>query len=118
MESHAYLKVLRMQCWEYYDCGREPGGDKADELGICPAAIDASYDGVNNGTNAGRCCWRVAGTLCGGDVQGTFAAKYKTCLECRFYEIVRHAEGDGFKLHKDTGCMLATVTARPDVHQE
>ena len=74
-------------------CGRQPGGDKADELGGCPAADDRSYDGINCGQNADRFCWAVAGTFCGGKVQGTFADKRESCLSCGFFNKVRAEEG-------------------------
>jgi hypothetical protein len=35
-------------------CGREPGGEKSEELGVCRAAVEGSYDGNNFGKNAGR----------------------------------------------------------------
>lgn len=28
-------------------CGREPDGQKVEELGVCPAAVEASFDGIN-----------------------------------------------------------------------
>ncbi len=31
-------------------------------------------------------CWQVAGTFCGGKVQGTFAQKYQSCSECEVYK--------------------------------
>ena len=31
-------------------------------------------------------CWQVAGTFCGGTVQGTFAQKYNSCVECEVYK--------------------------------
>ncbi|MFO7971262.1 MAG: hypothetical protein R6U40_05875 [Desulfobacterales bacterium] len=61
-------------------CGREPGGIKADEFGICPAADDISFDGINSGICGGRICWAVAGTFCDGKVQGTFAEKRESCM--------------------------------------
>jgi len=73
-------------------CGREPGGIKVDELGVCPAAVDESYDGINRGVNAGRICWAVAGTFCGGKVQGKFADKRKSCIRCNFFKLVRSQE--------------------------
>ncbi len=82
----------KFNCWQFKQCGREPGGDKADELGICPAAADRSYNGINRGLNAGRICWAVAGTFCGGEVQGKFADKRKTCIRCDFYKQVRSQE--------------------------
>jgi hypothetical protein len=55
------------------------------QSGVCPAATDSQYDGLHGGTNAGRACWLVAGTMCKGEVQGTFAHKYKDCAICDFY---------------------------------
>ncbi len=84
----------RMNCWEYKKCEREPGGKKAVDLGICPAAADTSFDGINTGKNAGRICWAVAGTFCGGKVQGAFAEKRISCIGCNFFKIVQKEEGD------------------------
>jgi CRP-like cAMP-binding protein len=74
-------------------CGREPGGTAAAESGVCPAATDATFDGINSGACAGRFCWAVSGTLCGGTRQGTFARKRETCVECHFYQRVQAEEG-------------------------
>jgi hypothetical protein len=63
-----------MNCWEFKKCGREAGGAKAAELGVCPAY-----------PNQGQACARIAGTLCGGVVQGTFASKLANCMKCEFY---------------------------------
>jgi serine/threonine protein kinase len=83
----------KQNCWEYKKCGREPGGEKAEELGICPAASDSSYDGINKGKKGGRICWAVAGTFCEGSVQGTFADKRESCTKCEFFKLVRINEG-------------------------
>ncbi|MGM0644639.1 MAG: protein kinase domain-containing protein [Thermodesulfobacteriota bacterium] len=80
-------------CWEYMKCGKEPGGANVSETGVCPAALDTSNDGVNSGKCAGRFCWAVAGTMCGGTNQENFAEKRKSCLKCRFYKKVRAQEG-------------------------
>jgi adenylate cyclase len=87
----------RLNCWEHTRCGREPGGSKVDELGVCLAAVDGRLDGVHGGRNAGRCCWVVAGTFCEGRVQGTFAQKYANCEACEFYQRVQREEGPGAK---------------------
>jgi len=86
-----------MNCWEYNRCGREPGGEKAGMLGLCPAAEDVSYDGINSGSNGGRFCWAVAGTYCNGDSQGTFAEKRDSCLTCDFFRLVSRQEGESNK---------------------
>ncbi len=80
-------------CWTFKDCRREPGGTKAAESGVCPAAADSSCNGVNGGTNAGRICWAVAGTFCEGKVQGTSAEKDLSCMTCDFFRKVESEEG-------------------------
>ena len=57
-----------LNCWEFKKCGREIGGIKVEELGICPAASDTSVNEFNRGQNGGRICWAVAGTFCDGEV--------------------------------------------------
>jgi hypothetical protein len=85
--------MAAVNCWEFKKCGREAGGLRSSELGVCPAPITVQVDGVNGGANGGRACWIVAGTLCGGKVQGTFAAKAANCLGCEFYLTVAREEG-------------------------
>ncbi len=43
-------KMKRRNCWEVKKCGRQPGGEKVEELGVCPAAELSEYDGINQGT--------------------------------------------------------------------
>ncbi len=89
-------------CWEFKKCGREPGGEKASELGVCPATKDASFHSLNDGEKGGRICWDVVGTLCGGQVQGSFAQKRHSCLSCEFFTKVKHEEGlVKFIMHKN-----------------
>ena len=83
----------KINCWEFMQCGRAPGGENVYELGVCRASIDASYDGINDGDQAGRICWAVAGTCCHNEVQGTYAEKRKSCISCPFYEKVQEQEG-------------------------
>lgn len=83
----------KQNCWEYMRCGREPGGENVPESSVCPAAIDTSHDGINSGLGAGRFCWAVAGTMCNGKIQGTFAEKRTSCTQCHFYKMVRAEEG-------------------------
>ncbi len=87
---------MKINCWEYKLCGREPGGKVAEYSGVCPAAADVRFGGVHGGKNAGRACWLVAGTLCGGKPQGTFARKIETCEFCDFFQKVRDEEKDSF----------------------
>ena len=86
--------MARVNCWEFKNCGREVGGNKANDLGVCPASNDSSTNGVNSGKNGGRSCWAIAGTLCGGKVQGMFAEKLANCSTCDFYSKVLNEEND------------------------
>lgn len=78
----------KLNCWEYMKCRREPGGDKATELGICRVANDKHLNGANSGLNGGRICFAIAGSFCLGEVQGTFAKKFASCRDCEFYKLV------------------------------
>lgn len=89
---------MKLNCWEFTNCGREPGGKKTQELGVCPASVEARLHGVHHGKNAGRACWVVAGTLCSGEVQGTFGKKFKSCEQCDFYRKAKTEENADFKL--------------------
>jgi hypothetical protein len=91
------INMKRQNCWESKKCGRQLGGEKTKELGVCPASTEAKVTGVNGGSFAGRCCWAVAGTLCGGKVQGTFASKLANCISCEFYLSVKKEEGKDIK---------------------
>ena len=88
----------KLNCWEAKKCGREIGGSKTGELGVCPTAMESRLAGTHDGKFAGRACWIVAGTLCGGKEQGTFAQKYHNCEKCDFYQHVKREEGPKFKL--------------------
>lgn len=90
----------KVNCWESKKCGREPGGAKVKELGVCPVFNDNSANNLNGGKQGGRICWAVTGTYCGGKVQGTFAQKKLTCLSCEFYRQVKMEEGADFSLLK------------------
>ena len=56
-----------LKCWEHKKCTKKD----------CP-----SYE------NDQRRCWQVAGTFCGGNVQGYFASKYGDCRKC---DVFKHA---------------------------
>ena len=92
MTSPKKMTHTKLNCWEVKQCGREPGGNRND-LGVCPAAREKRLHGANNGINAGRACWVIAGTVCNGTIQGTYAKKYDTCEQCDFFRLVKAEEG-------------------------
>ncbi len=85
-------------------CERQPGGAKVEELGICPVTVHEGLNGAHGGIAAGRACWLVVGSFCGGRIQGTFAEKYKDCTKCAFMTLVQKEESLtvlGFSLTMD-----------------
>jgi hypothetical protein len=97
---------MKQNCWEFKKCGRQFGGEKSKELGVCSAATEKRTTGMNGGKFGGRCCWAVAGTLCGGQVQGSYAAKLVNCMKCEFYKIVAKEEGPAIKKSSEILALL------------
>ena len=69
----------KQNCWEFMKCGRERGGAKEQELGVCPAVTDVSSHGLNDGENGGRICWAIIDK--------------PLCLQCEFRYKVMADEG-------------------------
>jgi len=82
------LVSKKQNCWEYMKCGREPEGEKVAELGICRAADEEFFNGINGGKNGGRICFAVAGTFSNGVVQCSCTEKLTSCKDCIFFEIL------------------------------
>ena len=93
-------KEKRQNCWEFKKCGRQSGGEKIGELGLCPVCIEIRLDQANSGKNAGRACWVVAGTKCHGKVQGSYTVKISECMKCDFYRLVKSEEGTDYQSSK------------------
>ncbi len=83
---------VKINCWEFMKCGREPGAKNAIKKGVCPAASNSGFSGFNQGLESGRICWLVAGTFCNNQTQGSFARKRKNCMDCEFYKQVQAEE--------------------------
>jgi hypothetical protein len=87
---------VNINCWEFCECGRQPGGDKVDLLGPCPTPLNEKYDGINNGKNAGRYCWKAAGTMSDAKPDCIKAEKIGDCLECDFFQLVKAQQQENF----------------------
>ncbi len=85
--------MSKINCWDFFKCGRQAGGEKIEEFGDCPASNNFKTHGVNNGINGGRSCWAIAGTFCSGEAQGSFVDKVKGCASCSFFHLVKEEEG-------------------------
>lgn len=79
----------KVACWELKNCERWPGGKKEAEFGVC---ITYPWGGWH--------CWALAGTLCGGLVQGSAAQKEGNCQMCQHY--IELMENDPSKLKSDS----------------
>lgn len=62
------MAKVKPKCWDYTNCPE-------DRKNKCPAFTQ----------NAGRRCWRIAGTMCHGEKQGSIVEKLATCLKCDVY---------------------------------
>ncbi|MCI5147710.1 MAG: hypothetical protein D3923_19775 [Candidatus Electrothrix sp. AR3] len=102
-------KKKKLNCWEFKQCGREPEGNGVTELGVCPVSTAQNVDNIHQGVNGGRCCWVVSGSLCKGEVQGTFAKKFRSCHKCDFYNLVRREEQPNFLV---TSTLLKEIKKR------
>lgn len=85
-------KSMKLNCWEFKKCGREPHGRLLDNLGPCPVVSYTALNGMHGGINAGRACWVVTGSLCGGKTQGNEQQKRTACWECDFLKAVKKEE--------------------------
>jgi hypothetical protein len=71
-------------CWEIMKCGRQHDGEKVVALGECIASTEAMT----------HSCWAVAGTLCGGVVQGSVAQKEQNCVACPVFALFSRSCGE------------------------
>lgn len=90
--------MKKLNCWEFKNCGRQPGGFAEKKAGVCPAAVSDECDGMNSGQAAGRFCWSIAGTSCSYEVSGTTATKLTTGWEGPFLQLVMEEVGVNFRL--------------------
>jgi len=85
-----------MNCWEFKNCGREPGGENSQKLGICRASVESKFNGINHGNNAGRYCWKVKISEENSNVADKTLSSIMTCIECDFFIKVKEEEKNGF----------------------
>ncbi len=87
---------MKLNCWQYCKCGREPGGERTKDLGICPVTVATSLNGINGGKNGGRICWSIAGTFSPyrrSQLDCLKIKQIKSCLDCEFHQLVLKEEG-------------------------
>ena len=102
----------KLNCWNFMNCGRYPGGPKEHELGICPVTINTDMDGFLDGRAAGRACAYIEGSLCGGNIQGDYLSKKKHCEKCHYYKALRGEFGAGSGIHQFNIYLKRPVTQK------
>lgn len=107
--------MAKLNCWEYFGCGREPRGKRCEAHGTCPASVDARLNGANSGVNGGRACWALTQTLCHGLIGDNLIEKMARCLECEFRRQVLREEGKNFVNTRDLLDLLEKSTPRPSM---
>jgi hypothetical protein len=82
----------KINCWQFKNCGREPGGVMANIHGICPVTTAMRFDGLNGGQKGGRVCWKVkAHSLANARQMCCFGIN---CHTCDFHRRVTFEEAD------------------------
>ena len=62
-----------MRCYQYMQCGLEPGGRRVGKVGVCKAATDC------------RDCWTIAGPDVPREKQCIRIRGGRSCTNCPFY---------------------------------
>ena len=100
--------MKKTNCWQFWQCGREPGGKYTKNYGTCPAASEADADGLNGGTNGGRICWVIAENDSRVRMDCSDLHKQCSCLECEFrYSVM--SEEELINVCRDTGSLLNSI---------
>ncbi|MBI5100663.1 MAG: hypothetical protein HZB33_02320 [Nitrospirae bacterium] len=86
---------MKRNCWEVMNCERCTSAIGDDS---CPVCRESKLHGVHEGLNGGRACWTIPHTKCGGVTQGRFGDKFRNCMECDFYRLVKREEKGSFRL--------------------
>jgi hypothetical protein len=87
------MKMNKYNCWEFMKCGRGVGGDKVDELGVCPVATETFANGLKGGINRGRLCWVISGNGCKDNVKCSDLHHKNSCFQFEFRYKVTMEEG-------------------------
>ena len=87
---------MKINCWDFNQCGREHGGKNIEKLGKCCSVLYKSFNGINGGLFGGRYCWHIAGTYQDGEPTCIHLKKAESCDVCEFYLKVKEEESENF----------------------
>lgn len=82
----------KINCWEFRNCGMEPGGIFAEIYGPCPVPRMMKHDGVNGGRGAGRNCWTIMNSTTQKS-PNIYRNNRLSCYHCPFFKRVQSEEG-------------------------
>jgi hypothetical protein len=85
--------VKRINCWEFMQCGKGPGGNGNSESALCPVARQSIAGGFNHGFNGGRICWLIADRQCNETLVCSPEQDSRSCDSCEFHARVKSEEG-------------------------
>ena len=86
---------MKLHCWEKLH-GRQPGGERSVEFGICPVSVEAKTHMIHEGINGGRACWAIQRKFNGNDLQCKLDQKLDHSIQCDFYSEVKGEEGSDY----------------------
>ena len=87
---------MKINCWDFNQCGREHGGENVNKYGKCHSVQYKSFNGINGGLFGGRYCWHVSGTYQDSEPTCVQLKKVESCDVCEFYLKVKQEEGENF----------------------
>ncbi len=87
------IVMSKLNCWEYMECGRGPGGFGTHEAGVCNIAKEIAANGLNGGVNGGRLCWLIAEKCSSEEVKCSNYHNKNSCFSCKFRYKVSAEEG-------------------------
>lgn len=72
-------------CWEFKKCGREHGGARVAELGVCPVANFIKLANSVHGQSAVRACWAAKAPKPGTEDDIESSDRISNCVNCEYY---------------------------------
>jgi len=82
----------KLNCWEFRNCGMEPGGVFSKIHGACPVSLSMKHDGRNGGRAAGRVCWEIMDNPNKLQSEPSCRSNRIPCCQCSFYNRVNYEE--------------------------
>jgi hypothetical protein len=63
---------------------------------VCRASVESNFDGINNGVNAGRYCWKIKVSEDNHNSSNKTLSTIMDCIDCDFFIKVKADEKNNF----------------------